>query len=309
MVDKNHGSCLPVVKHLSIGSSLRFEFAKSEVREGLMLQDTPSFDGDVKKLDEGSITESADAVLSVRHLEIGFNAKKVIRDINLDMPRGHVVALIGPTGSGKTTFLRSVNRLNDKISGFWTKGSISLQGEELLSKDTDLLELRRKVGMLFQRPNPFPMSIKENVLAGVKAHRLAPKSQHDEIVRENLEKVGLWKAVQDRLNDSPFRLSGGQQQLLCLARSLAVQPEVLLLDEPTSALDPISVEAVEDLLRKLVPEITFIVVTHSLAQARRISDHTMFFYDGKLMESGETENIFNDPQMPETQYYISGRMG
>ncbi len=274
-----------------------------------MLQDTPSFDGDVKKLDEGSITESADAVLSVRHLEIGFNAKKVIRDINLDMPRGHVVALIGPTGSGKTTFLRSVNRLNDKISGFWTKGSISLQGEELLSKDTDLLELRRKVGMLFQRPNPFPMSIKENVLAGVKAHRLAPKSQHDEIVRENLEKVGLWKAVQDRLNDSPFRLSGGQQQLLCLARSLAVQPEVLLLDEPTSALDPISVEAVEDLLRKLVPEITFIVVTHSLAQARRISDHTMFFYDGKLMESGETENIFNDPQMPETQYYISGRMG
>ncbi len=274
-----------------------------------MLQDTPSFDGDVKKLDEGSITESADAVLSVRHLEIGFNAKKVIRDINLDMPRGHVVALIGPTGSGKTTFLRSVNRLNDKISGFWTKGSISLHGEELLSKDTDLLELRRKVGMLFQRPNPFPMSIKENVLAGVKAHRLAPKSQHDEIVRENLEKVGLWKAVQDRLNDSPFRLSGGQQQLLCLARSLAVQPEVLLLDEPTSALDPISVEAVEDLLRKLVPEITFIVVTHSLAQARRISDHTMFFYDGKLMESGETENIFNDPQMPETQYYISGRMG
>ncbi len=309
MVDKNHGSCLPVVKHLSIGSSLRFEFTKSEVREGLMLQDTPSFDGDVKKLDEGSITESADAVLSVRHLEIGFNAKKVIRDINLDMPRGHVVALIGPTGSGKTTFLRSVNRLNDKISGFWTKGSISLHGEELLSKDTDLLELRRKVGMLFQRPNPFPMSIKENVLAGVKAHRLAPKSQHDEIVRENLEKVGLWKAVQDRLNDSPFRLSGGQQQLLCLARSLAVQPEVLLLDEPTSALDPISVEAVEDLLRKLVPEITFIVVTHSLAQARRISDHTMFFYDGKLMESGETENIFNDPQMPETQYYISGRMG
>ncbi|MDA8277155.1 MAG: phosphate ABC transporter ATP-binding protein [Actinomycetota bacterium] len=288
---------------------MRFEFTKSEVREGLMLQDTPSFDGDVKKLDEGSITESADAVLSVRHLEIGFNAKKVIRDINLDMPRGHVVALIGPTGSGKTTFLRSVNRLNDKISGFWTKGSISLHGEELLSKDTDLLELRRKVGMLFQRPNPFPMSIKENVLAGVKAHRLAPKSQHDEIVRENLEKVGLWKAVQDRLNDSPFRLSGGQQQLLCLARSLAVQPEVLLLDEPTSALDPISVEAVEDLLRKLVPEITFIVVTHSLAQARRISDHTMFFYDGKLMESGETENIFNDPQMPETQYYISGRMG
>ncbi len=274
-----------------------------------MLQDSPSFDGDVKKLDEGSFDEPGSAILSVRHLEIGFNAKKVIRDINLDMPRGHVVALIGPTGSGKTTFLRSINRLNDKISGFWTKGSISIHGEELLSKDTDLLELRRKVGMLFQRPNPFPMSIKENVLAGVKAHRLAPKSQHDEIVRENLEKVGLWKAVQDRLNDSPFRLSGGQQQLLCLARSLAVQPEVLLLDEPTSALDPISVEAVENLLRKLVPEITFIVVTHSLAQARRISDHTMFFYDGKLMESGKTENIFTDPQMPETQYYISGRMG
>lgn len=252
---------------------------------------------------------STEILMSISNLEIGFGSKFVIKDINLELRKGAIVALIGPTGSGKTTFLRSLNRMNDKVAGFWTQGSIKIDTQEVLSNNTDLLELRRKVGMLFQRPNPFPMSIKENVLAGVKAHRLAKKSQYDTIVRENLEKVGLWSAVSDRLGDSPFRLSGGQQQLLCLARSLAVQPEVLLLDEPTSALDPISVEAVEKLLSQLVPEITFIVVTHSLAQAKRISDHTMFFYDGRLMESGPTAQIFEDPEMPETQYYISGRMG
>lgn len=248
-------------------------------------------------------------ILNVRHLDIGFGDKHVIQDVNLAMPTGSIVSLIGPTGSGKTTFLRSVNRLNDKVSGFWTKGSIKLLDQEVLSKEIDLLELRRQVGMLFQRPNPFPMSIKDNVLAGIKAHKMAPRAAYKEIVQDALEKVGLWKAVYDRLDDSPFRLSGGQQQLLCLARSLAVQPKVLLLDEPTSALDPISVEAVENLFSKLVPEITFIVVTHSLAQAKRISDYTMFFFDGKLMESGVTSEIFENPQMPETQFYISGRIG
>ncbi len=258
---------------------------------------------------EPSTIELAEIILNVQDLQIGFGSKVVIEEVNLDLRKGSIVSLIGPTGSGKTTFLRSINRMNDKVSGFWTKGHITISGKEVLSPDIDLLELRRNVGMLFQRANPFPMSIRENILSGVKAHKLAKKSSHDDIVRDSLEKVGLWKAVEKRLSDSPFRLSGGQQQLLCLARSLAVQPRVLLLDEPTSALDPISVEAVENLISKLVPEITFIVVTHSLAQAKRISNHTMFFYDGKLMESGPTSKIFEDPEMPETQYYVSGRMG
>ncbi len=268
---------------------------------------------DEKRATSGILGETASqsgtTVMAVNSLEVGFGTKSIIAGVDLNLTRGSIVSLIGPTGSGKTTFLRSLNRMNDKVPGFWAKGSVSLDGQEVLSNSTDLLELRRRVGMLFQRANPFPMSVAENVLAGVKAHRLAKKSQYSQIVRENLEKVGLWRAVSDRLGDSPFRLSGGQQQLLCLARSLAVQPEVLLLDEPTSALDPISVEAVEKLLSQLVPEITFIVVTHSLAQARRISDHTMFFYDGRLMESGPTEKIFEDPDMAETQYYVSGRMG
>ena len=254
-------------------------------------------------------SELPEVILTVKGLQIGFNNKVVVDQINLNLQKGSVVSLIGPTGSGKTTFLRSINRMNDKVSGFWAKGTINILGTEVLSHDVDLLDLRRNVGMLFQRANPFPMSIRENILSGVKAHKLAKKAEHNDIVQDCLEKVGLWKAVEKRLSDSPFKLSGGQQQLLCLARSLAVQPKVLLLDEPTSALDPISVEAVETLISKLSTEITFIVVTHSLAQAKRVSDHTMFFYDGKLMESGPTSKIFEEPEMPETQYYVSGRMG
>ncbi len=248
-------------------------------------------------------------VIKVSDLTVGFGKTTIISGVNLMLTRGSIVALIGPTGSGKTTFLRSLNRMNDKVHGYFAGGSVLLGEQEVLTDRVDLLELRRRVGMLFQRPNPFPMSIRDNVLAGVKAHGLAKKSEHDQIVRETLERVGLWNAVSGRLHDSPFRLSGGQQQLLCLARSLAVQPEVLLLDEPTSALDPISVESVEKLLAELVSEITFIVVTHSLAQAKRISDHTMFFFDGHLKESGPTAQIFEDPRQPETQYYVSGRMG
>ncbi len=252
---------------------------------------------------------SSRTVVEVSDLTVGFGKTTIISGVDLTLTQGSIVALIGPTGSGKTTFLRSLNRMNDKVRGYFAGGSIRLDDQEVLSDSIDLLELRRRVGMLFQRPNPFPMSIRDNVLAGVKAHGLAKKSERDRIVRENLERVGLWNAVSGRLNDSPFRLSGGQQQLLCLARSLAVQPEVLLLDEPTSALDPISVESVEKLLADLASEITFIVVTHSLAQAKRISDHTMFFFDGRLKESGPTAQIFEDPRQPETQYYVSGRMG
>ena len=240
---------------------------------------------------------------------LGFSGRMVLNNVNVDLKRGSITALIGPTGSGKSTFLRTLNRMNDRVPGFTRKGDVTLDDESLWAQHVDLLTLRRRVGMLFQRPNPFPMSIKDNVVAGVKAHRIAKGKQLDVVCEERLRQVGLWDAVKDRLGDSPFRLSGGQQQLLCLARALAVGPEVLLLDEPTSALDPISTEKVEDLVRGLTPALTIIVVTHNLAQARRVSGYTMFFYDGHLVEYGSTTQIFEAPREERTGAYVHGRMG
>jgi phosphate transport system ATP-binding protein len=248
-------------------------------------------------------------VLEVRKLDLGFGEKTILSGIDVDIRRGTITALIGPTGSGKSTFLRTINRMNDKVPGFTHTGDVVLDGSSIWSAHTDLLTLRRHVGMLFQRPNPFPMSIRDNVVAGVKAHRIAKGKQLDVVAEERLRQVGLWDAVKDRLGDSPFRLSGGQQQLLCLARALAVGPEVLLLDEPTSSLDPISTEYVEALLRKLAGALTQIIVTHNLAQARRVSDSTMFFYDGRLVEHAGTEDLFERSTNPETERYVSGRMG
>ena len=190
-------------------------------------------------------------------------------------------------------------------------GTVSETGsaESLWGQSVDLLTLRRRVGMLFQRPNPFPMSIKDNVVAGVKAHRIAKGKQLDVVCERRLTEVGLWDAVKDRLHDSPFRLSGGQQQLLCLARALAVGPEVLLLDEPTSALDPVTTESIEALLRTLAPALTLIVVTHNLGQAMRVSHNTIFFYQGQLLEHGPTDELFNRPKHPDTERYVTGRMG
>jgi phosphate transport system ATP-binding protein len=252
---------------------------------------------------------SLESALVVRDLSLSFGSKKVMERINVEIPRGHITALIGPSGSGKSTFLRAINRMNERVSGFSADGEISFQGENVLSPEVDLRELRRQVGMLFQRPNPFPMSISDNVIAGVRAHRIAGRRQWPQIVEARLSEVGLWDALRFRLSDSPFRLSGGQQQLLCLARALAVGPDMLLLDEPTSSLDPISMESVETLLRGLVPALTLIIVTHNLAQARRVSDYTMFFYEGQMVEFGPTPKMFDDPQHPETQHYVSGRIG
>ena len=248
-------------------------------------------------------------VMCAKTLRLGFSGRTVLDDINVDIQRGQITALIGPTGSGKSTFLRTLNRMNDRVPGFTREGDVTLDGESLWAAHVDLLALRRRVGMLFQRPNPFPMSIKDNVVAGVKAHRIAKGKQLDVVCERRLTEVGLWDAVKDRLNDSPFRLSGGQQQLLCLARALAVGPEVLLLDEPTSALDPITTEAIEGLLRTLTPALTLIVVTHNLGQAMRVSDNTMFFYQGQLMEYGLTDDLFNRPQQLDTERYVTGRMG
>ncbi len=248
-------------------------------------------------------------VLAAERLTLRFGAKAILSDVDVAFPRGTITALIGPTGSGKSTFLRTLNRMNDKVHGFRHEGDVLLEGESIWARGQDLLTVRRRIGMLFQRPNPFPMSIKDNVVAGVRAHRIARGKQLDVVAETRLREVGLWDAVKDRLNDSPYRLSGGQQQLLCLARALAVGPEVLLLDEPTSALDPLSTEAVENLMRAMTPALTIVVVTHNLGQARRVSDSTMFFYDGRLVEHGPTGALFASPRQPDTERYVNGLMG
>ena len=250
-----------------------------------------------------------ECVMESINLNLGFSGRIVLGDVNVELRRGTITALIGPTGSGKSTFLRTLNRMNDRVPGFSRTGDVTFDDVSLWGQGVDLLTLRRRVGMLFQRPNPFPMSIKDNVVAGVKAHRIAKGKQLDVVCERRLTEVGLWDAVKDRLSDSPFRLSGGQQQLLCLARALAVGPEVLLLDEPTSALDPVTTEAIEALLKTLTPALTLIVVTHNLGQAMRVSHRTMFFYQGQLMEHGATDDLFNRPQHPDTERYVTGRMG
>jgi phosphate transport system ATP-binding protein len=248
-------------------------------------------------------------LMVARDVSLGFGAKTVLSEVSLEFAPHTVTALIGPTGCGKSTFLRSFNRMNDKVRGYWRTGAIELEGTEIAHRDTDVLLLRRRVGMVFQRPNPFPMSIRDNVVAGVKAHRMAPRAALPEVAERYLKEVGLWGGVADRLGDSPFRLSGGQQQLLCLARALAVEPDVMLLDEPTSSLDPVTTEMVEDLLRRLADRLTIVIVTHNLAQARRVSQTTAFLYNGRLVEHGDTSTIFEAPSEPETVSYVSGRIG
>ena len=270
--------------------------------------------GEQRKIDEALQSLDPDAarpehVMEAVKLNLGFSGRIVLADINVSLKRGSITALIGPTGSGKSTFLRTLNRMNDRVPGFSRTGEVLFDDESLWGQNVDLLMLRRRVGMLFQRPNPFPMSIKDNVVSGVKAHRIAKGKQLDVVCERRLTEVGLWDMVKDRLNDSPFRLSGGQQQLLCLARALAVGPEVLLLDEPTSALDPVTTESIEALIKTLTPALSLIVVTHNLGQAMRISDQTMFFYQGALVEHGATDDLFNRPQHPDTERYVTGRMG
>jgi phosphate transport system ATP-binding protein len=242
-------------------------------------------------------------------LTLGFGQRTILTGIAVDIRRGAVTALIGPTGSGKTTLLRTFNRMNDKVTGYNHRGDVLLDGRSIWHSGVELMALRRKVGMLFQRPNPFPMSIMENVTAGARAHKLASKNGMHAIAEENLTAVGLWSAVKDRLKDSPFRLSGGQQQLLCLARALAIKPDVLLLDEPTSSLDPNATESIEKLLRTLVPGLTVVIVTHNMAQARRVADQTIFLNQGRLVEFGDTEQIFEHPAEEETARYVGGRFG
>ncbi|HXX90136.1 MAG TPA: phosphate ABC transporter ATP-binding protein [Acidimicrobiales bacterium] len=256
-----------------------------------------------------TVVLSTEPVISVADVSVGFGKKTVLSGLDLSFAPNTITALIGPTGCGKSTLLRSLNRMNDKVRSFWLTGTVDLDGTDMYGDQIDPLIVRRRVGMVFQRPNPFPMSIRDNVVAGVKAHRMAPKHELPEVAERFLREVGLWAAVADRMGDSPFRLSGGQQQLLCLARALAVDPDVLLLDEPTSSLDPVTTEMVEDLLRKLSPNLTMIIVTHNLAQARRVAASTAFLYNGRLVEAGPTQQVFEAPKEPETVSYVSGRIG
>jgi phosphate transport system ATP-binding protein len=252
---------------------------------------------------------SGDTAIRAEDLTLSFGPRAVLSDITTNVQRGAITALIGPTGSGKSTLLRTFNRMNDKVTGYRHDGDVLFQGRSIWAPSVELMSLRRQVGMLFQRPNPFPMSIIDNVVAGVKAAKMANRQGLREIAQRRLTEVGLWDAVSSRLKDSPFRLSGGQQQLLCLARALAVDPEVLLLDEPTSSLDPMATESIEALIKTLTPKITVVIVTHNLAQARRIADSTIFLYQGKMVEHGDTEQVFEHPAHEETAHYVGGRFG
>lgn len=247
--------------------------------------------------------------IEARRFSFWYGEKQALHDIDLTMPARSVTALIGPSGCGKSTFLRSINRMNALIPGARHEGSILLDGEELYGRAMDVVQLRQRVGMVFQRWNPFPKSIYDNVAYGPRINGTSGRSELDARVESALRRAALWNEVKDRLRQSALGLSGGQQQRLCIARALANQPEVLLLDEPASALDPIATQKIEELLYELKSELTIVIVTHNLQQAARVSDQTAFFYLGRLVEVGATERIFTSPRQERTEAYITGRFG
>ena len=250
-----------------------------------------------------------EAILSARGLNLYYGENHALKDIMIDLPERKITALIGPSGCGKSTFLRTINRMNDLIPGVKITGSFTYRGEEIYAPDRDVTSLRRHIGMVFQKPNPFPMSIYDNVAYGPRTHGIRNKVKLDELVEESLRGAAIWDEVKDRLKKSALGLSGGQQQRLCIARALAVKPDVLLMDEATSALDPISTSKIEDLASELKKDYTIIMVTHNMQQAARISDYTAFFLLGELVEFGETEQIFSMPRDKRTEDYITGRFG
>ena len=244
----------------------------------------------------------------VRGMNLHYGSFHALKNINLDIPKNQITALIGPSGCGKSTFLRSLNRMNDLVEGCRIDGDIRMDGEDIYGK-IDVNHLRKRVGMVFQKPNPFPMSIYDNVAYGPRTHGIKNKAQLDALVEQSLKDAAIWDEVKDRLRKSALGLSGGQQQRLCIARALAAQPEVILMDEPTSALDPISTSHIEELALTLKDQYTIIIVTHNMQQAARISDRTVFFLLGEVIESGDTEQIFSSPRDKRTEDYITGRFG
>jgi phosphate transport system ATP-binding protein len=247
--------------------------------------------------------------LEVMKLDFFYGRTQALKDINISLRDRQITALIGPSGCGKSTFLRTLNRMNDVIDGARTLGRVLLDGEEVYGRDVDVVALRRRVGMVFQKPNPFPMSVFENIAYGPRIHGLARGDELADLVEDSLRRAALWEEVKDKLRDSAFALSGGQQQRLCIARVLAVNPEVVLMDEPCSALDPLSTLRIEELMQELRQSYTIIIVTHNMQQAARVSDNTAFMYLGRLVEYGETDTIFTNPKLSRTQDYVTGRFG
>lgn len=250
-----------------------------------------------------------DCIIEVKHLDLYYGKNHALKDISIDIFKNSVTALIGPSGCGKSTFLKSINRMNDLVENVSITGDVIVDGVNIYQKGCDVTRLRKNVGMVFQQPNPFPMSIYDNVAYGPRVHGIKSKSELDCIVEESLKDAAIWDEVKDRLKKSALGLSGGQQQRLCIARALAVHPQVLLMDEPTSALDPISTSKIEELMQHLKKKYTVVVVTHNMQQALRVSDYTAFFLVGNLIEYNKTDLIFSSPQHKRTDDYINGRFG
>jgi len=247
--------------------------------------------------------------MEIENLNLWYGDKQALIDVTMPVRRNKITALIGPSGCGKSTLIRCMNRMNDIVDGCRVEGKMMYHGQNIYDKDTDIMALRKKVGMIFQKPNPFPMSIRDNITYGPKLHGVKKKEELDEIVERSLRQAVLWEEVRDRLDQSAFSLSGGQQQRVCIARALSINPEVILMDEPTSALDPIATAKIEDLAVELQKNYTVVIVTHNMQQAARISDYTGFMYLGKMIEFDDTEKIFNKPSDELTERYITGRFG
>ena len=250
-----------------------------------------------------------DIKIEVNKLSLYYGEKLALNEISMQIPRNKVTALIGPSGCGKSTFLRSINRMNDLIPSVKITGEMLVEGVNIYDKDVDVVNIRKKIGMVFQKSNPFPKSIYENIAYGPKINGIKDKTQLDEIVETSLRQAAIWDEVKDRLGDSAMGLSGGQQQRLCIARTLAVSPDIVLMDEPASALDPISTSKIEELVHQLKEQYTIIIVTHNMQQAARTSDYTAFFYLGELIEMDKTKSIFTKPSKKQTEDYITGRFG
>ena len=248
-------------------------------------------------------------IMTVQGLDLWYGDHQALHDISMNIPEKSITALIGPSGCGKSTFLKTLNRMNDLIPGVKITGDVRYREQDIFAPGTDVNELRREIGMVFQKPNPFPMSIYDNIAYGPRTYGIKNRAKLDEIVEKSLRGAAIWDEVKDRLRKNALGLSGGQQQRLCIARALAVEPEVLLMDEPTSALDPISTSKIEELAMQLKEQYTIVIVTHNMQQAVRISDHTAFFLLGELVEYGKTEKLFSQPQDKRTEDYITGRFG
>jgi phosphate transport system ATP-binding protein len=249
------------------------------------------------------------SIIKARKINLWYREKQALYDVNIDIPCNKVTALIGPSGCGKSTLIRVFNRMNDVIDGCRTEGEILFDEKNIFDADMDIIHLRKKIGMVFQKPNPFPMSIYDNVAYGPRLHGITKKEDLDRIVEKAIKDSALYEEVKDRMEDSAMGLSGGQQQRLCIARALAIEPEIILMDEPCSALDPIATSKIEDLIEELKSKYTVIIVTHNMQQAARVSDYTGFMYLGKMIEFGETTKIFENPDDELTERYITGRFG